>query len=125
MPVMRKRTWAYGAVASVMLLAGGTACSANKPTVSDSTVAGVSSKPTVVGASSTTAAVAAAGEAAAGETGNLLDYYTKLGMEPTVAKCYTEQLTKLGVKTIEQLEGDQELAAKASQAFDVCVAVKP
>jgi hypothetical protein len=125
MPVMRKRTWAHGVVASLMLLAGGTACSANKSTVSASTVTGASSKPGVVGASSTAAAAAAPEEAAPGKAGSLLEYYTKLGMQPTVAKCYTDQLTKLGVKTVEQLEVDQELAAKASQAFDVCVAAKP
>jgi hypothetical protein len=122
---MRKRTWAQGVVASLILLTSSTACSANRPTVSASTVAGASSKPAVVGASSTTAAVAASGEVGPGKTGGLLEYYTKLGMEPTVAKCYADRLTKLGVKTVEQLEGDQDLAVKASQAFDECVAVKP
>jgi hypothetical protein len=119
---MSKRFSVRAVGAGVLLIVGVAACSANKPTVSASTLsagATASSKPSVVPGASTTTVV---GPALGVPGESLLEHYTKLGVDPTVAKCYTDELTKLGVKSVDQLETDQDLATKAAQVFDTCVA---
>ena len=49
------------------------------------------------------------------------EYYRKLGVAEPVVTCYVGALTDLGVTSLDQLEADQELGARAADRFDRCV----
>lgn len=50
------------------------------------------------------------------------EYYRKLGVAEPVVACYVDALGELGVASLDQLEADQELGARAADRFDRCVA---
>ncbi len=50
------------------------------------------------------------------------EYYRKLGVAEPVVTCYVDALAELGVVSLDQLEADQELGARAADRFDRCVA---
>lgn len=49
------------------------------------------------------------------------EYYRKLGVAEPVVTCYVGALTDLGVTSLDQLEADQALGARAADRFDQCV----
>lgn len=50
------------------------------------------------------------------------DYYRKLGVPEPVVTCYVGALDELGVTSLDQMEADQALGARAAERFDRCVA---
>ncbi len=50
------------------------------------------------------------------------EYYRKLGVAEPVVTCYVSALVELGVTSLDQLESDQEMAARGADQFDRCVA---
>ncbi len=50
------------------------------------------------------------------------EYYRKLGVAEPVIACYVDALAELDVASLDQLEADQELGARAADRFDGCVA---